>query len=472
MGVTEGGGGPTRPLRKRADRRAVKSLIARLEKNPNKAVSTKNLRGVADVVAASKRQGTFNERDKKLLARAIKKMDKDVTLISAAASRGPLERLMNLSGYRGPNRPSDDFKDFVKKQRKTIGGTTTPAINTGKKGGSGNSNRPAPKKGGGRSGGGGGMNTSTPGLGPYSPGEFEGPSRREARVIVDRENQQLIRDLLGEASKYKQDLKYDVNKANALFNRSQGDLRYIYGEAQDYMGNRSQAIDNRYEQTGGVLGNIYQGLGAAVGQNTDAARANILAEQQRLGIQGSGTADLEADAANRQQIASYLGSAAQSSNEMARNAANEIGNLLGSMSAASLASAVGRSDNRRQDQISDARQGYRQDISEIRGDIGDVKRNRPGAISELHSAMQNNAYQQWAEGQQMAFNNQLATNKFNLDVSNLNSDNFWKRAAARQAAAKARAERRLKREEMQLEKTAQALDSFSKNFTLGSIFGG
>lgn len=466
MGVTEGGGGPTRPLGKRADKRAIKSLIARLEKNPNKAVSRKNLKGVADVIRASKKQGTFSDQDKKRLANAIKKMEKDVTLISAGASRGPLERLMKYA-----DGPSSDFQDFVKKQRETIGGTTTPAINTkkDKKG----SNRPAPKKGRNKGGGGGGgTNTSTPGLGPYIPGEFEGPSRREARVIVDRENQQLITDLLREAQNYKKDLKYDTRQANNLFERSQGDLNYIFGEAQDYMGNRSQAIDNRYEQTGGVLGNIYGGLSAAVGQNSDAARANILAEQARLGIQGSGTADLEADAANRQQIASYLGSSAQSSNEMMRNASNEIGNLLGSMSAASLASAVGRADNRRQDTISDARQGYRQDIRGIRQDIGDVNRNRHGAISELHSAMQNNAYQQWAEGQQMAFNNQLATNKFNLDVSQLNSDNFWKRAATRQANAKARAERRLKREEMQLEKTAQALDSFSKNFTLGSIFGG
>lgn len=314
--------------------------------------------------------------------------------------------------------------------------------------------RPAPKpkskKGGGSKGG----------MGPYrggSVGVSSNVSRDEARQMVQEENNNLIRELLQQAGAFKQDLKFDTNTANALFDRSKGDLNYIFNEANDYIGSRNNAIDGTYNKLKGDVGNIFSGLENTMQGTTNANRNAALQEQARLGLQKAGLGSFDEDANFARLQAQQQGAHAQANIGLQQSASSEIGNLLGSMSKASLASAMGRATNARQDAITEAQQSYRGNINSIRNDITNINKRTPQTVNELWESMKNNAFQQQMERENADFQNQMAINSFNLDVSKFNSANFWKKREHAAKVAEARKKRQLAQQKLATQQESKRL---------------
>lgn len=441
------------PLR---DRRLTRKLNKTLRRTGT--LPEGSLRDLAKVVATSNQRGTLNNRDQKVLRRFLNNLDKHSN--QEIPNSNVYKSLQSYSGRKSITKdrvPVRTIKVPEKSQGRGPGPWADKMVPHDRDGGS----QKAQKGRSGKRGGRGGPNTSTPGMIYYGLGDFPGVNRKEARLEVQTENNKLIRALLDQAKNYRQDLEFDTNKANTLFDRTKGDLNYVFNEADDFIKGRNQAIINRYQSTGNEIGEVFSGLQNALGQTSNANRDAALQEQARLGIQQSGMGNFDQDANFAQLQAQQLGSSAQANLDMQRNSATEIGALLRSMGQASLASAVGRATNARQDSITGAQQGFRENINNIRSDITDVRKNRSQAVGDLHRAMEDAAYQRWAESQQMDFNNQLAANQFNLGVSKHNSDNFWERAKLTQQQAEARRRRQLAQQQMRANRESKRLDSRS-----------
>lgn len=482
MSVEQGhGGGNSKAKRPRQDRRLTNRLTRKVKRGGT--VNSDTLDRLFSVISKSDAQGTLNNRDRQRLGNLLEIVGKDSPGgglgVSGMIRQNPTYRdLTKFTSQNGGGNGlfGDIFKEIIDsagKGNKPKAGNEAPrtgANGNSATGRSGQGRNGGPGRNGGRNRGGRGPNTSVPGAVYNGLGEFPGIDRDEARLEVTNENNRLIQALLDEAGARRQDLKFDINTANGLFDRTKGDLNYVFNEADDFIGAKNQQIDQRFTDTGSQLGQLFQQLQGTLGQTSAANRNAAVGEQSRLGIQQSGMGNFDSDANFQQMLAQQSGAGAQATNQMMQGSANEIGSLLQSMSQASLASAMGRATNDRNDAITGARQGYRSEVSDIRGDIRDVNKNRPAAINELFKAMQNDAYQRWAETQQMDFQNQLATNNFNLDVSKLNSDNLWKKAEQRERQRQAAIERRTQQGLHEAEELSRTLADKTKNLVAG-MFG-
>lgn len=306
------------------------------------------------------------------------------------------------------------------------------------------------KKGGGKSGGkGGGKNSgmlSPQAMAYYGMGKFKGPDRKKAALIVQREVNKTLRELRSEARQTQNAGKKAINKTRGERRAIKGDLRYLFNEADDYIGAQNEQINSRYNQTAEDLGSIFGSLQANQGQQIDARRAAAMAEMERLGIQQTGMGQFDADAAYLQGMGQQQQANALANLDVQKRNSSTVGDLLQSMSRGSRTSLLGQADMESQENINDIRGDVRGQLMDIFDSMREVKMDRPRATNELWMQMQDSAYQQWAEQGQMNFQNQLAANQFNLDVSKLNSDNLWKKAAMRQEAKKAAAKRRQQRQ--------------------------
>jgi hypothetical protein len=306
----------------------------------------------------------------------------------------------------------------------------------GKGGGSG--------KGSGKSGGGGGGNSNA--MSYYGMGKFNGPSRKKAGLIVQREINRQLRELASEARQTKHSGREAVKKIHGQRRATIGDLDYLYNEADDYIGAQKQQIDSRYNQTKENVGNIFADLQQSQGQQIDATRAAAMAEMQRLGIQQTGMGQYDADAAFLQGLGQQQAADVDANLRSQQTGASAIGDLLQGMSRGSRASQIGQATTDAQESINDVRGDVRGQLLDIFDSMRGVRAERPAMTNELWMQMQDSAYQQWAETNQINFQNQLATNQFNLDVDKLSSDNLWKKAELRQAAKKESAKRRQQRQ--------------------------
>lgn len=487
----------------RVDRRLILQLSHKVK--TGQALSQGELGRLNSIVKQTQATGDFSRKDKRALRNFLHTLR---TSSGATAGKPNLGWGDMTSGSPNPNRELASGRDFRQLRKVAYPGSSAKnnpmevmknLHDKGLNGLPGNTHNwpkanPHPKGKGGKPsaaaaspvGSGGAKGRSTPGRrgrrgggsGLFSPntmeysgfGAFPGVSRQAAKTMVAQDNKQLIEGLFNQAKNFNEDYKYDLNKINAGYDRTKGDLNYVFNEAGDVIGAKNKAIDSRFAAGSDELKAIYDRLQQTMGQTSGDNRAAALAEQQRLGVQNTGMGRFDQDANWQQMLAQQSGANAQANNTLARNSASEAGNMLASMSAASLASAQGRATNARNDASTEALQGYRQNISGIRNDMSGVIKNTPNAVRELYDAMDDKAYQRWAETNQMDWQNQMAAASFNLDVSKLNSSNLWAKRKATMEAARQRTAARQKQAELDAQRTTNNIMSgITNGFT---FFGG
>lgn len=464
------------------ERKLARRYINKINKGGD--LSLANLEKTLAVVKRSKAQGTFNKKDANIVKRMVDafQTDYDNKVPSRKGNQAWSQNYYDTAAAIGRQannfvKPGTGYSavDPIGKPGGPVGGhgpvtggKGNAALKPHPKGG-GSNNRPGTKFGPKGGGGGSEYGTGSSVGDMYYQGLGAPPktSRTEAQATVQQEINLQVKALMDQIAKQKNAKQYDVEKIKALYNRTAGDLDYVFGEANDYIGSQNRKIDRQYGATTQGVQDDYAQYRQQAAQQVAANRGNAMSELERLGIQQSGLGRFDADAANTQGLA-----AANQQNVLAnlgtmQQGTDEIGALLGSMSQASLASARGRAANTRQDQIGDTRQEYLEYFNDQLNSINSIKRQRPQMVNELYQAMQGNNFQQWMDMQQANFNNQLATNNFNLDVAGLNSDNTWKAAAQRLKAAEARWERKKQESLMEAGSLANQLTSSAGNIIDG-----
>lgn len=464
--LPDSGPGNTTWGKPRQDRRLTRKMRRRM--NRNGTLSAAQLNKLRSVINSSVNNNTFNKKDSKVLNRFIENLKSDGMGTSVIDSIPKMRIANDLAGTAKGDPKYNPFTDLVKDNLKnpkkdTMTGGNTEIIKKhgGKKGGKGDGHKHGGKNGGGKNGGPGkGLNTSTPGMPMPDFGTFPGVSRKDARIAVGQDINKFIRELMREAQSRKNSHQFDINKANALFDRTEGDLDHVYGEVAEQNQRSGNLINQGYNNGRNAMEQIYGALQGQMQGTTDANRDAAMAEMERLGIQQSGMGRFNTDANFGQQVAGINQANTLANLGMMQNSSNEIGNMLASMGQASLASAVGRATNDRNDYIQDSRQAHRQEMSDILGQIRDTRGERHSMVNELHQAMEQNAYQRWAETNQQQFNNVLAANNFNLGVSKHNSSNLLARAKLTQEAARQRALKKQQNRQWQmLQNQTKKIDS-------------
>lgn len=451
MSNEAGGGGSRRKLRPLKDLRLARNL-ARKVKRSDAMVTQKDLSRLISVISQSQDQGTYNRKDKKAVAKLIRAIDNKYGSSGPSTSK-EYRNLSKLSGVKKRNAFSDFYGGALKPEPKDK--MDIHYDPKGKRKAAAQAAARATRKGKGRNSNGGPYTQR--GMAYYGLGKFPGVDVRDARNIVRGDNNRLIRELLNEMKGVRSGMDYDIRKGDAQYNRAKGDLEYIFGEAGDYINAQNSKIAGQFDKTGNVLQDLYAQLQSRQGSITNDARQRMLAEQSRLGIQKAGTGRFEEDAANMQALAAQQQANNMANNQTAKNSSQEIGQLLASMTAAEKTSNLGKAQNARDDFASQTRQQGRTQLNEILGDIRGIRKDTPNQVQQLFLQMEQNAYQRWAESQQADFNNQLAANNFNLDVSRLNSDNLWQKAKLRQEARRQAALRR--NQQRQANRDSNRLDS-------------
>lgn len=338
--------------------------------------------------------------------------------------------------------------DFLGKP-KTKKGTHGKVPAGGKGGGSKGKGGGGGGKGGRGGKGGGGGGTSTGGMVYMGMGKPPNVPRRQAALIVGRDINRQVRELQHEARKVQQGAIRDAKDAKNMKQQTKGDLRYLYNEADDYIGRQNQNINDSFNATRGDLQDIYHNFSAARQDQTNSIRDAAMAELQRLGVQQTGMGQFDSDAANMDQVAAQNQANILANNETSQNSSREIGNILQGMSRGSRTSQLGQADVANMDALNQIRGDARGQLMDVFDQIRNVRADRANQVQQLYMQLQQNAYQQWAETNQSNFNNQLAANQFNLDVSQLNSDNLFNKAKVRQERNRQRAANRQMNREWQ-----------------------
>lgn len=318
-----------------------------------------------------------------------------------------------------------------------------PKKNTGGAGGTTNSvssaNRYPSYSGGGGGGYTGGYPSGGGGANYFGIGRGPGYNWKEARKIIREQTQGTIRELRRQRKGERRNMQFDVNKLNALFNRQQGDLNYIFGEAKDYIAGQGAKMDQGFNNARSSLENLYSQFAAESGAATAARRDAAMQELARLGIQQAGMGQFDADA-NAAALQMDTNQASANANLTAmQNATGSVGNLLSSMAEGSRVSALGRAENSRSDAIAQRRHEWNQFQNDILQQIINIKKQRPELIRDLALQLQQQRFGQFMDRAQANFGNQMSVNRFNLDLSQFNARNFWEKAQLEQEAAQAAA---------------------------------
>jgi hypothetical protein len=248
-----------------------------------------------------------------------------------------------------------------------------------------------------------------------------------------------IRALEREKAKRGYDRDLAVGKANALFGRSKGDLEHVFGEVQENTAKNNKIIDDRYTKGRAEVSSLYGALNQKLGDTANSNRDAAMAELSRLGIQRAGLGNFDADAANQQGVASTNAANADANMNASQTAAAQVGGMLSSMGSSSLASAIGRATNTRNDFISDSENAYRADVSDIYDQERDEQLQKGSKTNDLWMQLDDRRFARKESNRNFAlarqsqnFSQGMANNNFNLSVSRFNSDNLWKQAAQRQ----------------------------------------
>lgn len=267
-------------------------------------------------------------------------------------------------------------------------------------------------------------------------GDFKGVSRDKAAGLVNADIRTYIDELRREAEAAKSQYGYEENKANTLYNRTKGDLDYVYGEADEYIGSQNGKIDARYNQSKTAAQAAQQALLAQLGGNGASNTSETHGELARLGMDGGQfTQRMGADQQYALGTANQTGANNQANLNLMQLGSADIGQLLLGMNKGSQTSAMGRALNNRNDLLSDISQSRSQDLQGIRGEMRDIRGQRGGAIKQMLEQLVESQFGRYAENRTMNFNERMAQQSLNLDRRSLNHSIGQDNAGMRQQNA-------------------------------------
>lgn len=156
-------------------------------------------------------------------------------------------------------------------------------------------------------------------------------------------------------------LRPDIGSAERLYERSLGDISHIYDQTRGYIGSQNALINQQTVDSRAQSAALAQQLSAQLSQNGTQAQAGSNAELARLGISGAAMPGyFAADQANAQNVASLMGSNADSNLAMMGAGASQIGNLLLGANEGSRGAAFGRAQATRDETIAQVQDAMRQ----------------------------------------------------------------------------------------------------------------
>lgn len=231
------------------------------------------------------------------------------------------------------------------------------------------------------SGSGGGRSS---GVGGKKGGGGAGGSayaRRRAATMVRADTNSQVLAMLNEARGKKAARDYDISAANALYNRTSGDLSYLFNEARDFNTSQTAKIDERFGTTTQDMNDLYSNFTQQENTQVDARKAAAMQELQRLGIQQSGTGNFDADAQNSGARAAQSQSDALANLLAMHEGSSDVGNLLAGMATGSQNSFMGQAMNVRNTSIADARNNFSTMMNDV---VSQANQLRQGEFNKIN----------------------------------------------------------------------------------------
>lgn len=219
--------------------------------------------------------------------------------------------------------------------------------------------------------------------------------RRTAQVnkLVDSVLAPEIRGLESQRNQVQRDYMTGVNEASNLYERGKGDLDYIYGETQDFMGglkNKSAAEAAAGRDRSAVAA---QALRSRLGDTYSGVQNDSAAELARLGISGGGNmSGLLADAANAHYTADQSSENARSTLDATTGNADLVMNLLQGMNTGSKLSASGKNLNKRNDAHSALNANRISNLNKLGDAITETRASRSDLFTQLFSQLQQSGW--------------------------------------------------------------------------------
>jgi len=248
-----------------------------------------------------------------------------------------------------------------------------------------------------------------------SVGGYGGVDRNMVRQLINSTVRPELMAMRGDRRYVNRQANNATADANSLYDRSVGDLNYVFGEAGDYIGNLGQQINSGYDHTAQKTAQANAAGQAQMQANTDATSAAINNQLQGLGLSGLAGVDprLMSDAAFSQNQAVQQGANEAANLAASQQAANTVTGLLGGMIAGSKASNLGQAAQNRMTGINDINRAKQDDLASINDSMRELRASKPGMIRDMLLQLQAQGFDQWQAIQSL----NLSRRSMNMDAA-------------------------------------------------------
>jgi len=285
-----------------------------------------------------------------------------------------------------------------RKKKSSSSGSRSSGSSSGSSGSSSGGSRSygnAGSGGGSRRGGSGGGGKKK--KGGRKSGRPPGINMRAANNLVQQDINTQIRALRNQAQGQARARDFDISKLEALFGRTKGDLDYLFDEAKDFTTGQSAKIDQRFDETGASMNQLFNSFKTENQANTNSRRDAASAELARLGIQQSGLGKFDEDAAFAEGM-SNTNQANNNANLAAMKfGADEIGQLLQGMATGSHASNVGQANTTKDQGIAQARQDFSQYMKGVTDKATEIQSTKFVKATDLAQQLQAQKFSQFMQ---------------------------------------------------------------------------
>lgn len=249
--------------------------------------------------------------------------------------------------------------------------------------------------GGSRSHSGGGKKKKGKGKGKgKGGGGLPGVNMTEANGIVQADANSQIQALLNQARGQQASKDYQVRQANALFDRTKGDLDYLFNEAKDFNTGQQAKVNDRFAQTGTSIDNIFNTFTQSNNDAVASRKSAASDELARLGISQSGLGAFDSDAANASSMAGLNNANLKANLAAMQSGSNEISDMLSGMATGEHMSDVGRAENSKNDSVSQLNQTFAQYMQGVLGQVDTINSNKFKSSTDLALQLQQQRFTQ------------------------------------------------------------------------------
>jgi len=200
--------------------------------------------------------------------------------------------------------------------------------------------------------------------------------------------------------------------------RSESDLGELFGRLSNFTGQVKEAGQKNYAELNSQMGTRYDQLAAAQGQNFGAAKTAANAENDRLGLGGTGQGAIDKmtrDQAYLQGLAGTDKAAAQTGMSQSASSFDQLMSMAQNTAVTEGSVRVGQSRRDTDNAMNDTRREMEFGLRDLAGKRGDIEQGRGEKIRQLVEAMQDKAYNRNVESQDREFSQNLATKRFGME---------------------------------------------------------